>query len=104
VALVPDPGASWRLDLFKAHARDDARPILDGCACPACAPGFSRAYLHYLLRAGELTALRLITLHNLTFVAKLMSDLRAGIDAGRLPEVAAALRAGAAAPPTSCTG
>jgi queuine tRNA-ribosyltransferase len=103
VALVPDPGASWRLDLFKGRARDDPRPILDGCACPACAPGFSRAYLHYLLRAGELTALRLITLHNLTFVAKLMGELRAAIDAGRLAEVAAALRAGAA-PPTSCTG
>jgi len=72
------------------------KPILEGCPCPACARGYSRAYLHYLLRAHELTAVRLLTIHNLSFVARLMGDLRAGIEAGRLAEVAAALRAGAA--------
>ncbi|MBV9193405.1 MAG: tRNA guanosine(34) transglycosylase Tgt [Solirubrobacterales bacterium] len=95
VALVPDPGARWRLDLAKARWRRSPAPILDGCPCPACAPGFSRSYLHYLLRARELTALRLVTLHNLTFVAGVMAQLREAIDAGRLPEAAAALRAGA---------
>jgi queuine tRNA-ribosyltransferase len=96
VALVPDPGARWRLDLAKGRWRAAAEPILDGCGCPACAAGFSRAYLHYLLRAGELTALRLVTLHNLWFIARLMEDLRAAVDAGRLAEVAVALRGGAA--------
>jgi queuine tRNA-ribosyltransferase len=96
VALVPDPGAGWRVDLAKGRWRDAPQPILDGCGCPACSAGFSRAYLHYLLRAGELTALRLVTLHNLWFIARLMEDLRAGVDAGRLAEVAAALRGGAA--------
>ena len=47
-------------------------------------------------KAGELTGLRLVTLHNLSFVARLMEDLRAAIDGGRLEEVASALRAGAA--------
>ena len=37
-----------------------------------------------------------MTLHNLSFVARLMDDLRAAIDGGRLAEVAAALRGGAA--------
>jgi queuine tRNA-ribosyltransferase len=96
VALIPDPGAGWRVDLVKGRWRDSPEPILDGCPCPACSAGFSRAYLHYLLRAGELTALRLVTLHNLSFIARLMDDLRAAVDAGRLPEVAAALRGGAA--------
>ncbi len=96
VALVPDPEARWRVDLVKGRWRESPDPILDGCPCPACSAGFTRAYLHYLLRAGELTALRLVTLHNLSFIARLMADLRAGIDGGRLPEVAAALRAGAA--------
>ena len=96
VALVPDPEARWRVDLAKGRWRESPDPILDGCPCPACSAGFSRAYLHYLLRAGELTALRLVTLHNLSFIARLMADLRAGIDGGRLGEVAAALRAGAA--------
>jgi queuine tRNA-ribosyltransferase len=96
VALVPDPEGRWRVDLVKGRWRDSRDPILDGCPCPACSAGFSRGYLHYLLRAGELTALRLVTLHNLSFVARLMSDLRSGIDGGRLVEVAAGLRGGAA--------
>ncbi len=94
VALVPDPAANWRLDLVKGSWRESPEPILDGCRCPACAGGFSRAYLHYLLRAGEITGLRLVTLHNLEFIARLMARLREAIDAGRLPEVAANLRAG----------
>jgi queuine tRNA-ribosyltransferase len=96
VALVPDLDARWRLDLHKSLHRHSPEPILDGCPCPACAGGFSRAYLHYLLRAKELTALRLVTLHNLSFIARLMVDLRAAIDAGELTAVAARLRAGGA--------
>jgi queuine tRNA-ribosyltransferase len=95
VALVPDPDTRWRVDLAKGQWRDSTDVILDGCTCPACAGGFSRAYLHYLLRAGEITALRLVTLHNLTFVARLMDDLRMAIDQGRLAAVASALRSGA---------
>jgi queuine tRNA-ribosyltransferase len=95
VALVPEPDLRWRVDLVKSAHRSDPSPILADCPCPACSQGFSRAYLHYLLRARELTAMRLVTLHNLSFVAGVMEDLRAGIDAGRLGQVAAALRAGA---------
>ncbi len=95
VALVPAPEERWRVDLTKARWRTVPESILEGCGCPACAPGYSRAYLHHLLRAGELTGMRLVTLHNLHFIAALMADLRAAIDRGRLCEVAAALRAGA---------
>ncbi len=95
-ALVPDPANRWRLDLHKGRWRDSREPLLEGCPCPACARGLSRAYLSYLARASELTAMRLLTLHNLTFLARLMADLRGAILAGRLPKVAAALRAGAA--------
>jgi queuine tRNA-ribosyltransferase len=94
-ALVPDPANRWRLDLHKGRWRDSKEPLLEGCPCPACARGLSRAYLSYLARAGELTGMRLLTLHNLAFLARLMADLRSAILAGRLPEVAAALRAGA---------
>jgi queuine tRNA-ribosyltransferase len=96
VALVPDPDARWRTDLVKSRWRESVEPILEGCPCPACSRGYTRAYLHYLLRARELTALRLVTLHNLTFIAKLMGELRAGIEEGRLEEVARAVRSGAA--------
>ena len=103
MALVPDPAGRWRTDLAKASARDAHEPILEGCPCPACAGGYSRAYLHHLLRARELTALRLITLHNLSFVARLMADLRAALAAGELAATAAALRGGAAPGAASAT-
>jgi queuine tRNA-ribosyltransferase len=96
MALVPDPSARWRVDLGKSTFRESLDPILDGCPCPACTTGYSRGYLHYLLRAGELTALRLVTLHNLSFIARLMADLRAAIDADRFGEIAAAFMAGTA--------
>jgi queuine tRNA-ribosyltransferase len=108
VALIPAPERRWRVDLVKAPSRRDPSPIEEGCPCPACSAGFSRAYLHHLLRAGELTAVRLVTLHNLSYVARLMCDLRVAIHEGTLEETAAALRAGTPpgglAPPTSCTG
>jgi queuine tRNA-ribosyltransferase len=93
-ALVPDPDARWRLDLTKAGQRESDELLLEDCSCPACVKGFSRAYLSYLARAGELTGTRLITMHNLAFLARLMDDLRQGIIDGRLPEVAAEWRAG----------
>ena len=96
MALVPDPAGRWRVDLVKGRWRRSTEPILEGCPCPACAQGFSRGYLHYLLRARELTGMRMVTLHNLSFIARLMADLRAAIETGRLPEVSAALLAGAA--------
>jgi len=101
VALVPDPAGRWRVDLAKGRWRHSREPIMEDCPCPACSAGYSRGYLHYLLRAHELTGLRLVTLHNLSFMARVMADLRDGIAAGRLDEVADALLAGSA--PTSCT-
>jgi len=96
VAIVPDPGRRWRMDLFKGRFRDSQEPILEGCPCPACAQGFTRGYLHYLLRAHEVTGPRLITQHNLSFIARLMADLRAAIEAGTLAESVAAVLGGAA--------
>lgn len=96
MALVPDPSGRWRVDLAKGAWRTSEDPILDHCSCPACAAGYTRAYIHYLLRARELTGQRLLTLHNLHFIARLMDDLRAAIDEGRFEDAAAAFRDGAA--------
>jgi queuine tRNA-ribosyltransferase len=93
-ALVPDPENRWRVDLKKSQWRESKEPLLEGCECPACAEGLSRAYLSYLARAGELTGARLLTMHNLAFLARLMKDLRAGILDGDLRNVAGAWRAG----------
>jgi queuine tRNA-ribosyltransferase len=91
-ALVPDPQHRWRVDLTKSVWRESEEPLMEGCACYACAQGLSRAYLSYLVRAGELTGMRLLTEHNLAFLARLMVDLRQAIFDGQLPAVAAALR------------
>jgi queuine tRNA-ribosyltransferase len=96
VAVVPEPEARWRVDLAKARFRTSPEPILDGCPCPACAGGYSRAYLRHLIKAGELLGQRLVTLHNLVFIGGLMADLREAIADGRLPEVAEGFRRGSA--------
>ena len=94
VAVVPEPENRWRVDLVKSRWRDSQEPILQGCPCPTCSDGHTRGYLHYLIRAGEVTGARLLTLHNLSYIGRLMADLRAAIDSDRLGEVAAGLRAG----------
>jgi len=96
MALIPDPERRWRVDLTAARWKTADEPIMEDCPCPCCGAGFSRGYLRYLLKSRELTGLRLVTLHNLSFLGRLMADLRGAIAAGTLAEVAAALRAGAA--------
>jgi queuine tRNA-ribosyltransferase len=81
-ALVNDPERRWRLDLTKSRHRASREPIQADCRCPACRE-HTRGYLHYLIRANELTAKRLITLHNLTFMVELMSEMREAIAGGR---------------------
>jgi queuine tRNA-ribosyltransferase len=94
VAIVPDPVKRWRLYLDNAKARGNPEPILEGCSCPCCGAGFTRGYVYHLLRLGEQLGARLMVLHNLHFVARLMDDLRAAVGEGILAERAAALRAG----------
>jgi queuine tRNA-ribosyltransferase len=94
-ALVPDPDARWRLDLAKSRWRKSREPLVDGCPCPACRDGdYSRAYIHYLIKAGELTAKRLLTIHNLTFMALLMDGVRGAIRSGTLDDYSARVLAG----------
>jgi queuine tRNA-ribosyltransferase len=93
-ALVADPSNRWRLAVDRPVFASDPAPLSQDCPCPACAGGLSRAYLHHLARCGEQTGGRLLSVHNLTFIATLMSRLRAGIIDGRLGDVARELRAG----------
>src|SRR5436305_3202042 len=77
-ALVADPGSRWRLDLTKQAWAESREPIAADCPCTACRE-HTRGYLHYLARIGELTAARLITVHNLTVIAALMRGIRQAI-------------------------
>jgi queuine tRNA-ribosyltransferase len=94
MALVPAPESRWRMNLLNGRFREDRAPLLEGCPCPACAGGRSRAYLRHLVKQREPAGLRLVTLHNLTFVAAVMSTLRTAVLEGRLADAAAGLRGG----------
>src|SRR3954464_5203801 len=79
------------VNIRNARFGEDAGPLDPDCACPVCAT-WSRAYLHHLVRAGEILGAMLMTEHNLFFYQALMADLRAAIAEGRLRAFADAFR------------
>ena len=85
-AFTPD-GA---INLRNARFAEDGAPIEPDCPCPTC-QNFSRAYVHHLVRSGEILGAMLMTDHNLWFYQRLMAGLRAAIAAGRFAAHAAAL-------------
>ena len=68
-------------NLFNARYSTDARPIEEGCGCPACRH-YSRAYIRHLLKAKEMLGMRLCVLHNLYFYNHLMEEIRDALDEG----------------------
>jgi queuine tRNA-ribosyltransferase len=92
-ALVPDPDNRFRLDLRKSGWEGNREPIADGCPCQAC-QHHDRDYLSYLSRAEELTAVRLLCLHNLTFMHSLVTGARDAIEAQRLGEYSVGILSG----------
>ena len=62
------------------HAEDQA-PLDADCHCPVCTT-WSRAYLHHLVRSGEMLGAMLMTQHNLHFYQDLMQGMRDAIAAG----------------------
>jgi queuine tRNA-ribosyltransferase len=71
-----------RLNLRNARFVRDERPLQDGCACAAC-ERFSRAYLRHLVNQNELLGLRLLSLHNLSFLLELTAGARRAIQEAR---------------------
>src|ERR1700761_2900508 len=93
-APAPTPETRWRLDLRKGRWVGDRRPMVEGCPCPACTR-HDRDYISYLSRAEELTAVRLIVLHNLTYMRELTTHARRAIEAARFEEYRARVLGGA---------
>lgn len=73
------------LVIRNAEYADDDRPVDEECACYTCRT-FSRAYLRHLCKAGEITGLRLNTLHNLHYYLALMNSMRGAIVRGLFGE------------------
>ncbi len=68
-----------------ARFRTDTSPIDAECGCYACR-NFSRAYLHHLIRCGEILGARLATTHNLHYYQELMAGLRRAIEKSQLQD------------------
>jgi queuine tRNA-ribosyltransferase len=75
--------ADGPLNIRNARHAEDPGPIEPGCLCPAC-NSFSRAYIHHLVKAGEILGAMLMTQHNLWFYQRMMRDLRQAIWEQRL--------------------
>jgi queuine tRNA-ribosyltransferase len=95
VALAPSPETRWRLDLRKGRWVGDRSPMVEGCPCPACTR-HDRDYISYLSRGEELTAVRLIVLHNLTYMRELTTHARRAIQAGSFDAYRSAVLSGIA--------
>ncbi|HQY44035.1 MAG TPA: tRNA guanosine(34) transglycosylase Tgt [Paracoccaceae bacterium] len=80
-------GQAWtrrgQVNIKNARHADDPRPLDEACTCPACR-NYSRAYLHHVMRSGEIISSMLMTWHNLHYFQELMQGLRDAIAAGRL--------------------
>ena len=75
--------AAGPLNMRNARFAEDEEPIEPGCPCPACTQ-FSRAYVHHLVKAGEILGAMLMTQHNLWFYQRMMQGLRDAIAAQAL--------------------
>jgi queuine tRNA-ribosyltransferase len=95
MALANLPDTRFRFDLAKAAHALEAEALVDGCECPTCAAGHTRAYLHYLVRAEPATAARHVTAHNLHFLNSLVRGARDAIRAGGFAYYRAAILGGA---------
>jgi queuine tRNA-ribosyltransferase len=80
------------LNLRNARFAADPRPLDPDCACPACTR-HTRAYLHHLIKSGEMLGPMLLTWHNLHYYQALMRGLHAAILDGRFAAHTAALAA-----------
>ena len=72
-----------RLNIKRAEFRTDPRPLDDDCDCAACRR-FSRGYLRHLFVSDEMLGLRLLSLHNVHFLVRLMRDARDAIRGGTI--------------------
>ncbi|MEX2643145.1 MAG: tRNA guanosine(34) transglycosylase Tgt [Acetobacterales bacterium] len=82
-----DGAGRGRINLRNACWRDDRRP-LDPEDPESTGAAVSRAYLHHLVGAGEPLAMHLLATHNVRFMNRLMREVRAAVEAGRVREAA----------------
>jgi len=75
------------INIRNARFAEDRDPIEPGCPCPTCTT-FERAYVHHLVRSGEILGAMLMTEHNLWFYQRLMQAMRDAIGDARMADFA----------------
>ncbi len=70
--------AKEHINLKNAQFKNDPKPIDSTCPCDTC-KNYSRAYLHHLLQAKEILGMSAISIHNICFMNRLFTDIRAAI-------------------------
>ncbi len=73
------------INLRNATFRNDTAPIDEDCCCSTCQQ-HSRAYLHHLLKAGEILSINALTIHNVTYMNDLLAAIRKAIKGNRLKD------------------
>jgi len=81
--------ADGPINIRNARFAEDQGPLDPECACPTCST-HTRAYVHHLVRSGEILGAMLMTEHNLSFYQRLMQGMRDAIGDGRFTAHAAA--------------
>jgi queuine tRNA-ribosyltransferase len=79
------------LNLRNARFAEDTGPLDERCQCPVCTT-YSRAYIHHLVKSGEMLGAMLVTEHNLSFYQALMEGMRTAIARGTFATFAATFR------------
>jgi queuine tRNA-ribosyltransferase len=67
--------SSGVLAMRNSKYKDDFNPVDSGCSCYTCS-NFTRAYLRHLFVSGEILALELASIHNLSFYVNLLKQAR----------------------------
>jgi len=76
--FVKDKKTKHRLNINNAKFKKDFSPLDKKCTCPTC-QNYTRAYIHHLFAVGEITGMRLATIHNIHFFLNLMREMREAI-------------------------
>jgi queuine tRNA-ribosyltransferase len=74
-----------KINIKNAEYREDLGPLDPECDCYTCR-NHSRAYLNHLFRAQEILVLRLLSLHNIHFMIKLLKIIRNSIETDTFKE------------------
>ena len=88
-------GQAWTwagpINLKAARYAEDDAPLDETIACPA-SRDYSRAYLHHLVKSGEILGQVLLSWHNIAFYQSMMAELRKAVAAGTLAQLRVRVR------------